>query len=216
MNLLPVMQDSIFEFQIDQNLVLDYLGMVKSDKNIIYNHTGNISKVDRSEYIKYGYPVPNCEKLFSQLQNAIDVVSTKKFGEKNQTISDIWITKSSFLQRTDKHFHSHSIFSGILYLQDHSSQTIFYPEDTFYNIHKNSMVFVNVLPHKQEIVSDTKLGKLLIFPSYLFHSVPVIKSKEVRYTLAFNTFFTGKISTFPTQMLESIVTQNFIGENNER
>ena len=209
MNKIPVPNDSIYEFFLDSSLVESYLDQIKKSPNIEYGTTMH-KAANTASYVTYGLPVPDLPELFDSIQNCIDEVAFLKFGTKNLSINDMWVVKSEFGQKAIRHFHSNSILSGILYLQDHGITTEFFPEDNFYNKFQQGKIFITAKDNSEITKIEPQLGKLLIFPSYIIHSVPVNRTKSTRYTLAFNTFFSGLICSEPTQVLELHVSKNFL------
>jgi hypothetical protein len=210
MNKIPLVQDFIFEFFCEPNMCKEYLNKVYNDDKINFTHTVQVedNSMPNSDY---GYPIPKDEKLFDWFQECIDQVSVYRFGVKNQTICDAWMTKTTFTEQSAIHAHSHSIFSGLLYLNESKTETIFHPEDFFYNSYSKPKIFHsknNFLPVK----FVPKVGTLLIFPSYLKHKIAVHKEKTTRYTLAFNTFFDGTISELNTYKLSLNLNKKYFGD----
>jgi hypothetical protein len=108
------------------------------------------------------------------------------------------------MQDSRMHYHTNSIFSGLLYLTDHEkSETIFEMEDAFYNKWER-ILKVKRVNHVYK--SYPKKGKLLIFPSNIAHKIGKHLDKNIRHTFSFNTWVDGIIGSDPTQYLESCLT----------
>jgi hypothetical protein len=206
MNKIPLVQDLIFEFSCDPNWCQEYLNKTLNNHKINFNLTlENYSSMPNTDY---GYPIPKDERLFLWLQECVNKVSEYRFGVSNQTICDAWITKTTFSERSKIHYHSYSVLSGLLYLNDSTTETIFYPTDYFFDKFSTTGMFKckdNTEPLKY--VPNT--GTLIIFPSYLVHKISVHKSKNTRYTLAFNTFFEGNVSETDTLKLSLSINKNY-------
>jgi len=108
-------------------------------------------------------------------------------------VTECWANKTLFCQKHHKHHHPNSLFSGILYLTSHpdTGPTRFYYNDIFkyhqfipYSSLQKDELFFDFYPVK---------GTMIVFPSNILHSVLPVKEKSTRYTIAFNTFFKGKI-----------------------
>jgi len=93
------------------------------------------------------------------------------------------------------HNHPNSIFSGCLYLEtgDESSSIIFHPKSILskefrftYNIINNTIY------NTEEFTVPVYTGSIVIFPSYLAHSVPPHTSDNTRICLCFNSFVKDK------------------------
>jgi len=115
-----------------------------------------------------------------------------------------WINKSSRINAHHYHRHPNSFISGIFYLTSHdSSETVFTMPNPWYNLFNDTMHIFN----NQGVIFDEKFpvlvgkikptkGKLVLFPSHIKHSALPNTKKEVRYTVSFNTFFSGKLGGF--------------------
>jgi hypothetical protein len=92
--------------------------------------------------------------------------------------------------------HPNSFMSGILYLsEDHSGGlTEFMTDNLWWNNFKWLMFGNN--PNARTINQKyaPQKGKLLLFPSELQHGVTAVIDNSTRYTISFNTFFSGPIS----------------------
>jgi uncharacterized protein (TIGR02466 family) len=114
--------------------------------------------------------------------------------------SQSWISHKSPGQHHTMHTHPNSLISGVFYYGEEDKDI---PAISF---HK-PVVGTNVSYLSPKYVADRRKsqyawdsfsvnytpGLLLLFPSYVFHSVPVNKSKLTRKSLAFNVLPKGKI-----------------------
>ena len=105
-----------------------------------------------------------------------------------------WLSLKQPGQHHSMHSHPNSLISGVFYFGEPDKAT---PAIRF---HKTS-VGVNTSTMSPKMVKDKKNhkyaqesfqveftpGLLVLFPSYLYHSVPVNKSDKVRASIAFNT-----------------------------
>jgi uncharacterized protein (TIGR02466 family) len=92
-----------------------------------------------------------------------------------------------------QHFHPNSIVSGVIYIQA--------------DVNCDEIVFTNTthVSHWQFDVQNhnrynshifhlpVRTGAMVLFPSYVFHAVPDTTSTQTRISLAFNSFYEGKI-----------------------
>jgi len=105
-----------------------------------------------------------------------------------------WFNKSQKGMWHQAHTHDNSFLSGVFYLTPSEAETwfsiksVFGPEYTLLNlIHPdNHYIF-----HK----NPTKVGKMIVFPSRLLHSVTAHTQAEPRYTMSFNAFPSGFVGT---------------------
>ena len=111
-----------------------------------------------------------------------------------------WISHKTPGQFHTMHTHPNSLISGVFYYGEED------PDIPAISFHK-PVAGVNVSYLAPKHVADRRKsqyawdqfsinytpGLLLLFPSYMFHSVPVNKSNKVRKSLAFNVLPKGKI-----------------------
>ena len=112
-------------------------------------------------------------------------------------LTQSWINYTEEGQQHHAHFHSNSLVSGVVYLdadKQHDGIIFFRPQN-FYDrtIHidpKQSELNEFNAP-KWDLPVET--GDIVLFPSYLKHSVDTKNGKNTRTSLAFNTFVKGTI-----------------------
>jgi uncharacterized protein (TIGR02466 family) len=141
------------------------------------------------------------ESFYEDLKNEVLIASKEYLNEKGVIFEDILITNSwaNILNKGDRihnHYHSNSLISGAFYVTDSSliefyNPTLDNPLSTtpFFNFERN----FNEKNHRtwNSFTLQPKSGTLLIFPSWLYHSVPETTQNN-RISIAFNIFPKGK------------------------
>ena len=114
------------------------------------------------------------------------------FDYDNYELSQSWVSRKQPGQHHMMHTHPNSLISGVFYYGEPSEQT---PAIKFHKMQggiNQQVLQPAVKPDKRsskfawkEFAVNFAPG-LLLFPSYLFHSVPINESKTVRSSVAFN------------------------------
>lgn len=112
-------------------------------------------------------------------------------------IKKSWGVKHLRGDRSHKHDHKNSIFSGVLYLKcdDDSGDIVFYKESHYCNLFP-TMLIPNFKDYN--MINSTewrwtpKNNQIFLFPSHLTHSVTASKSDHERICLAFNVVVHGE------------------------
>lgn len=105
-------------------------------------------------------------------------------------ITQSWLNVNKKGQRHHEHNHQNSVLSGVLYLSDNDDPL---PAISF-NKHDNRTTwdFVNNgewhWGNSKEMWLTPTRKNIIMFPSYLFHSVFENPTKKPRYSISFNTF----------------------------
>lgn len=184
----------------------------------------NLEKVDRiltqveeMEYAKNDINVISVNpfydgEMFTWFNECLTMIRDQYYSETvNLTIVDSWANKTKLNQQHHFHHHPNSIVSGILYLTDcESSKTVFtYPNPWFKQCLFLRFAKLNVDRNLKLTIKPEK-GKLILFPSTVFHETEVLKENMIRYSISFNTFVTGhfpevtsglrlKVSAYPIE-----------------
>jgi len=106
--------------------------------------------------------------------------------------TESWLNFTKINERHHKHYHSNSFISGVFYFQTAKKDMISFhklPKNNF-EIETNRFNLFNCNSWDLPV----NLGQLILFPSYLEHSVPVLEENITRISLSFNTFITGDIN----------------------
>jgi uncharacterized protein (TIGR02466 family) len=145
---------------------------------------------------------PECKLLADFIIEAVEHFANDilMYDYEKYTFSQSWISHKVPNQSHIGHTHPNSLISGVFYYGDCDENT---PAITF---HKSiNTVNASHLAPKYQLdrrksqyawekfyVSPSE-GLLLLFPSYIIHSVPVNNSNKVRKSLAFNILPKGRI-----------------------
>lgn len=178
--------------------VLDYLNKID------YEY---ISKNDN--YFSTNTKILNDNKLYDikkEIDKKVLEFTTSILGiEQELYITESWIAKTISGGHHSIHNHPNSLFSGVLYLQTPTDSSILfhYDNDLFKNF--NFEFNFNNFNEYNSKVSRVMLNNsdLIIFPSWLNHSVEINNSQTERIVLGFNTFVRGNFGNnkYPTQLI---------------
>jgi hypothetical protein len=193
---------NVYEFLFDD---LEYVDSVLSEiQNSNLEYTGDKDQ-GKVGYINKDLNIPYYnEKLFSWFEEKIHEVGQIHFPNLNFEICDSWIVRALLGNKSESHAHINSFISGLFYLTEHkNSSTVFSYDDIFAQPYEN-LKNVNDTAFRipKTFTSSPKKGKLLLWPSYLTHRVATHTEKNIRYTLAFNSYPTGSISHRSSASLE--------------
>ena len=103
-------------------------------------------------------------------------------------ITDSWINRYAAGQAQPRHFHSNSVFSGVVMLCDHPSAI------TFYTPHRSNYKWAvtnNNLWNSGHWRMPCSQGLIIITPSTLDHETQINSTDQYRWSLAFDTQIEG-------------------------
>ena len=133
-------------------------------------------------------------EIDTHLQEFFEAVYTPDNGV-GLRITQSWTNYSDGTDRHHRHSHANSAISGVYYPQSENEcdQITFHTPLTQYqrldivSREENSST-------SQGFWVQSKTGRLVLFPSYMEHSVPKLDVRtSTRISLSFNTFYTGTI-----------------------
>lgn len=139
------------------------------------------------------------EAILPRLQEIVD-----KSGYEGENlgvrITQSWCVKTSCDEYTPPHIHPNSQFSGVCYFNDSPSRIVLCRDDPWY-MGATLRVFDSIdtdeffMRTRNQYRYTPKAGKVIIFPSSMVHFVERSPQEYVgdRYSIAFNTFLTGKL-----------------------
>mgnify|MGYP001179792950 FL=1 len=132
-------------------------------------YSESISKLDWSWSKDFSRPWVQTLKPF--LDEAISAELTSH-GYKESFIQDLWFQQYTTGDTHGWHIHGHT-FTGVYYLD--------LPKDA-----PNTQI-VNPTNQEEIIVPDVNEGDILMFPSYVIHRAPIIRTNENKTIISFNS-----------------------------
>ena len=121
-------------------------------------------------------------------KNALQIKDDIKFA-----ITNSWGVRCKPQDYSPIHFHGNSLFSGVVYFNTDESSGLF----NVYNSGVNRTIIYNYsnfnIFNSSNWHFTPKKGNIYLFPSYVNHEITRNNSAIDRYSIAFNTFFSGKI-----------------------
>ena len=164
---------------------------------------------DNNNFFSENYYVLNhnsLNKLKSNIKNILDQYALEVFGIENcLDITQSWIAKTTPGGWHNLHNHPNSIVSCVLYLQTPPLSTIkFHYRNNISQNFNLAFDYVKFTKYNQsQFTLDVKEMDLVIFPSWLNHSVDINDSNIDRIVLSFNTFVFGELGKnydYPLQL----------------
>jgi len=197
----PVTLFSIKEEKVFTDFAKRLKSEVKKDKNEAAKRAHYFS--DNSYVLDLKEIAPLKTFISSKLTLFLNKVLSVQ-GEAHITQS--WVNLNAPGQITNIHPHPNSIVSGVVYLE-----TNFENGDIMFHRHaeNNGCSWYSLVPrYYADVVMNpfqhatcsfkVRTGDLLMFPSYLLHSVPRNTTTVDRWSLAFNAISTNKLGTIDT------------------
>tara|TARA_B100001996_G_C18442754_1_gene509058 strand:- start:34 stop:663 length:630 start_codon:yes stop_codon:yes gene_type:complete len=198
MKTIEVLAQTIYEFEADQTLLNTTLELVKKEELLekqcnsegyqVTGMTKNLRLHLKPEYADVTAWIYECLDELRRLKN----LQCDKF-----TITQCWGTAAKYNTHQFKHYHTNSYISGIFYLTKSNTGTTLYHNDIWKEA-DHPLVTVRHLLDDRQVTQriPAKAGKLILFPSSLFHEVKPSRDLNDRHTLVINAFPSGKIGDF--------------------
>ena len=174
-------------FSLDRKLSSDEEAFLVNQETCA--NENNLVSVDRYILDREGM-----KELKEFVQNCVDEYFKFIFSPKYETklrLTQSWTNYTKPGQSHHKHSHANSFVSGVFYIKankdsdkiyfyrDLSNQRLTITQNEF-NLWNSSSWWFNV-----------GVGGLILFPSWLTHSVETVQGNDTRISLAFNTFPVG-------------------------
>jgi uncharacterized protein (TIGR02466 family) len=144
----------------------------------------------------YCLDLPGMEKLKAYIEKEVKDFYVHGLAiDGDIMITQSWVNKNVKGGGTHAHYHNNSIISGVYYMDvpDNSTLIKFYKPDvdrsTVYRLDPQvSPALMSGNPYVQTVANIPIANhEILLFPSYLPHSVPQMATNDDRWCLAFNT-----------------------------
>ena len=166
---------------------------------------------DNEDAINKGMKVldqPQLKNLRQQILKAVNHFTSEILDvEQKFALTTSWVNKYGKADLNHQHSHPNSMISGVYYIEsDESSAPIVFNKPYFYtNLFHETIKPTFKNKNNNQFNLDyyglkPVTGDLLIFPSWLEHTVPPQEVDKERWSLAFNCFVTGKLGTGTKQL----------------
>ena len=154
--------------------------IIKNEGN---DHTNDTYILNRKEFTNLKKEIQNfIDHYFKLIINPVD--------DAKLYITQSWINYTYKNNYHHKHCHRNSYLSGVLYISTQEEDSITFHRPDFYE----RILFTPKEYNHYNCLSLTvpvKNNEIVLFPSYLQHSVKNKKTDGVRISLPFNTFVKG-------------------------
>lgn len=169
--------------------------LTEEEKSILMNTPSRENEGNLSSKNNYLLEIPELATLKAEFMTAVEnYMNTIVCAGPNVNayITQSWTNYTTENQYHHTHNHKNSYLSGVFYVEavDGVDRITFYSNrDSQFDVHPIELNMFNSLSWWYPV----KTGSLLIFPSYLYHSVQKKNQSNTRVSLAFNTFLKGTI-----------------------
>ena len=193
MERVDICPQSIYRFRAEDSLTNRIKELLENESYI--NNDTNYMSVDnrlekRDEYKEFVDWSLTCVQKIKNIYN----YECEKFS-----ITQMWANRADYGNWHHGHYHHYSYISGVFYASESNSSTWFSMTDHWCSLGRDDMKIDRHLEGKSQLVhkEPSVVGKLILFPSKMFHSVDEHLIKEnPRYTISFNVFPSGKVGNF--------------------
>ena len=183
-----------------------------SDNSLADRVVNEVKVLDFGENIQNSLVPYTNETLFAWFNECIDKIHAIYYSDNLKlNIVSCWVNKTNRNEKHHFHTHPNSIVSGIYYLTDHSdSETLFYTDDPWMKLENENILRIGKNTGKfiqKSFITNKvcpQVGKLILFPSHIAHETKLHRHNSPRYTISFNTFFSGKFYQTDNQPINSI------------
>jgi uncharacterized protein (TIGR02466 family) len=204
MKKIPAFTIPFYEFTANEQLTTKTLELAQRQQ-----YTANLTnKSNVQELIKSKELITWFNSCLEEVKN--DLYDKPVFDIK---VTDAWFNKSSYTEKHHIHAHPNSVLSGVFYLTTHEkkAKTKFYLPNPFHHIDFSKVMYSgeSFITSEKFIVNEIQpvAGKLIIFPSDMQHNVETNITRNDRYSIAFNSFFSGIIGKKDSSTMLHITVQ---------
>ena len=184
----PVLQTNPCSFSKEE------LDFVEQEKNNLMDNFGkNLST-------KNTYVLKNLPKIYEFCNHHLQVYvrDVMKVVPKIQFyITQSWINYNPKGSYHHAHYHPNSLISGVLSIKNDSNVPLILDKPVSAKVFDNLLAMYDYTEMNEfnspKISFNLPTGSLILFPSKLFHNVPLNNDDGDRITLAFNSFFKGEL-----------------------
>jgi uncharacterized protein (TIGR02466 family) len=191
--IIPIFPTPLYINQIPQELVSDHISLLNNEK--LLGKKEGILEEDYGSRSLDTYILNN--PLYKNLSNYILQHATNfsqnylSYNYKNYKFSQSWVSVKNPNQEHVPHSHYHSLISGILFYGESNKDTSkvsFIREDNYsrtLHSHPSNPDSINQFSYNEYSINYSP-NSLILFPSYLVHTVSKNITNIPRKSLAFN------------------------------
>ena len=180
-------------FLLDNVLDEQYLLQMRKDVASGYNkETQNWqSKADLHKQSKGCY----FELMTKALNAAGNIMNQMKFKYEGLIMTDMWsnVLKPGETHRV--HTHSNNILSGVFYVEAEQTSGLMFLDPRPQAGVLQPDVNEQILDNASVVKYDSSTNRMILFPSWLQHYVPVNETNKNRISVAFNIMLSGKVGS---------------------
>lgn len=189
---LRVFPKAVMQMPMDRAITQEEIDFVMSFRKKTSENMGNNSSEDVDVLA-----LPPLASLRKIIQRSLDMYFLHVYQPKNPkhvrlTLTQSWLNFTDFGEHHHLHTHPNSIVSGCLYINavrgvdSISFQTKDIPQFQIETEIANDFSAI-------EVGVPVETGDIVLFPSSMLHRVNTTTGRHTRVSLAFNSFFRGKI-----------------------
>ena len=197
-NYQPICEQQLLSFDCCPQLTQTIIEQVKKEQYVIGGGK-NFCSVDTFLHKKEEYKelIQWFDQCLDECKQSVGFNFNGKFG-----ITQCWANQTRKGGLHVRHTHSNSLVSSVFYLTEQSAPTYFTVKSIWHD--KFDLPIQNIkgsdLMHELTPLTfiEPVVGRLVLFPSSLYHGVVKSDSVLPRFSMSFNTFIDGTIGEVDT------------------
>ena len=194
---LKLFPQAVMHMTMEKEFTQTELDFIMSQHNALLENMGNNSSEDMD--ILRHEPLADLRKF---IQKCLDMYFLHVYQPKTPkhvrlTLTQSWLNFTKPGEHHHVHTHPNSIISGCLYIsakQNEDMITFQRRDIPQFQIETDNVNEFNSL----EMSVPVATNDIVLFPSNMLHRVPETTSSDIRISIAFNSFFRGKIGNVDT------------------
>ena len=188
MKRLPAFEQWLYEFDVPEE-------QLEKMREIAFSLPYRINQVNYTTEVLDTLHLEDIRSVRAWVDENLEQVKEDLHLECDKVVSTVeWFNKSEKGMWHQSHVHDNSFLSGIVYLTPSNAETWFSipnlwgPKGTTFNLIRSDLYYTF-------LKYPTTVGKMIVFPSKMLHSVTNHLGDEPRYTMSFNAFPSGLIGS---------------------
>ena len=189
---LKLFPKAAMHMTMERNFTREELSFIMDEKNNLLKNMGNNSSEDMD--ILRHEPMIDLRKFIQKSLDMYFLHVYQPITPKNArlTLTQSWLNFTKPGEHHHVHTHPNSIISGCLYVSAEKGKDMITFENRDIPQFQIETDKINEF-NSNEISVPVQTRDIVLFPSNMLHKVPETMSSDVRISIAFNSFFKGKI-----------------------